>query len=262
MEKPKIIAVKHKQLSTQRAPLTELEKSLAEEIRKRGEELPEELQEQLEEEEPAKKAFLQAETKEATATRVEDETSNELEEEGEKKGETEQPSEQAAEGQKALEEKKAAAQERGGEKKAEAATEEQSKEKAGAASGGEKEKTEAAGKPGPKIIARKEYLPAAPAHKKPNLQQVRDDIVKEMREQAGRDILQVRKEIGKPITSSRGAGAAAREERRAEEIVREIGEEDPHARKKKLVDEAIRKFEENEGGKSLVRKLMKSFGFK
>lgn len=237
MEKPKIVAVKHKQLSVQRKPLTALERSVVEEIRKRGETLSKELEERLNEPEEAQEVISEPQAFQQRAAPA--------------------PSVQPTIVENASETKEEKATTPIEEKEVETKAEAIQAEKALPETVAQKEEDKPAEKkseaPKPKIIARKEYAPIAST--KPNMQKVREDIVREMRERASKDILPVRKEIGKPVEAR---GAANQED--AEEMARQIEDVAPEAKKQKLVDDAIRKFEEKEGGKSLVKRLMKNFG--
>ncbi|GEM_PF-5924657 len=251
MEKPKIVAVKHKQLYVQRKPLTPLERSLAEEILKRGEKLSRELEERLNQpvevqempREPVAKQVPEPEKKQESQTATA--TVPLAENIAQKQQPQEKPSLEKAEEQ---------SEQTVDKKEREAQVEKQQVEAVSRGELPKQVKVMKADSPKPKIVARKDYAPTAPVQRQ-GVHQVQQEIVREVRKQASKDILQVRKEVGKPI------GTVARaQDTMEEEMAREVVEMTPQAKKQKQVDDAIRKFEEKEGGKSLVKRLMKSLG--
>ena len=97
----------------------------------------------------------------------------------------------------------------------------------------------------PKVVEQKAYsLEQEPEIKKTSILKVQEDIVKEMREQAVKDITPVRKEVGRPVQA------------------KEEGTVEPELEKKRLVEEAIKKHEQIEEQKSFVGRFLKKIGFR
>jgi|GEM_PF-6272256 len=97
----------------------------------------------------------------------------------------------------------------------------------------------------PKIIEKSVRQVILP--KKTSVQKVREDLVNEIRQQTARDVLPTAKKVGVPAT------VAALPIEPEEKLT-------PEMEKKKLVDEALKKYEQRESQKSFVKRLLSKFG--